>query len=57
MRKTKFKVAYRSMPDNITLCSYSGKELMEMFNAAGDCPDNVIFSKEWFDSSILNCSK
>ena len=57
MPDKKFKVAYRSMPNEVTLCGYSGKELMEMFNQAGECPDNVIFSKEWLDSGILNCSK
>ena len=50
-----FKVAYRNLPDEKTLCGYTGRELMEMFKAAcdGNYPDNVYFSKEWSDSGIL----
>lgn len=53
MPEKQFKVAYRSMPDEVTLCGYSGRELMEMFNQAGEVPENVVFSKEWHDSGIL----
>ena len=52
-----FKVAYRSRPDEVTLCGYSGKQLMAMFAEAakkhGDYPDNIWFSKEWADSGLL----
>ena len=48
-----FKVAYRSLPDEVTLCGYSGRELQEMFNDAGERPDNVWFSEEWASSGIL----
>lgn len=53
-----FKVAYRSAPNERTLCGYSGAELMGMFREAakkmGGYPDNVWFSKEWADSCILD---
>lgn len=46
-----FKVAYRNLPDEVTLCGYSGRELMDMFRKAGDLyggiPNNVHFSEEW----------
>ena len=48
-----FKVAYR----NTTTASYNGYtglEMIEMFNAAGAIPSNVIFSKEWVDTGKLN---
>lgn len=52
-----FKVAYRSLPNEVTLCGYSGEQLMEMFKAAagryGGYPDNIWFSEEWANSGIL----
>lgn len=52
-----FKVAYRSRPDEVTLCGYSGKELMAMFKEAaasyGGYPDNIWFSQEWADTGLL----
>ena len=45
----KFKVAYRNNPDEVTLCGYTGRDLMNCFFAAsdgGNYPDNVYFSKE-----------
>lgn len=52
-----FKVAYRSQPDEVTLCGYSGKQLMLMFKMAarlvGGYPDNIWFSEEWASSGIL----
>lgn len=52
-----FKVAYRSRPNEVTLCGYSGKQLMLMFKMAarlvGGYPDNVWFSEEWASSGIL----
>ena len=47
-----FKIAYRNQLDERTLCGYNGKELMDMFKAAAPYPDNVVFSKEWFDNGI-----
>ena len=51
----KFKVAYRNQPDEVTLCGYSGRELMSLFKAAcnGNYPDNVYFSEEWANSGLL----
>lgn len=52
-----FKVAYRSAPNERTLCGYSGSELMAMFRQAamivGDYPDNIWFSQEWDESGLL----
>lgn len=52
-----FKVAYRSAPNEVTLCGYSGSELMSMFKEAaaalGDYPDNMWFSEEWANSGCL----
>lgn len=53
---SQFKVAYRSQPDEVTLCGYSGEQLMSFFKAAKgkfDYPDNLWFSKEWADSKLL----
>ena len=51
----KFKVAYRNQPDEVTLCGYSGWELMSLFKTAcnGNYPDNVYFSEEWANSGLL----
>ncbi len=51
----KFKVAYRNQPDEVTLCGYSGRELMSMFKKAcdGKYPDNIYFSEEWANSGLL----
>lgn len=48
-----FKVAYRNTTKK-SLNGYTGLEMIEMFNAAGTIPSNVIFSKEWFDTGKLN---
>lgn len=51
----KFKVAYRNQPDEVTLCGYSGREMMSCFKNAccGNYPENVYFSEEWGDSGCL----
>lgn len=49
----KFKVAYRNQPDEVTLCGYAGRDLMWMFKAAGEYPDNLYFSEEWANSNLL----
>ena len=51
----KFKVAYRNQPDEVTLCGYSGREMMSCFKNAcrGDYPENVYFSEEWGASGCL----
>lgn len=48
-----FKVAYRNTTET-TLNGYTGLEMIEMFNKAGEIPSNVIFSKEWVDTGKLN---
>ena len=48
-----FKVAYRNTTQR-SLNGYTGLEMIEMFNAAGTIPSNVVFSKEWFDTGKLN---
>lgn len=51
----KFKVAYRNYPEEVTLCGYSGRDLMSMFKEAcdGNYPDNIYFSEEWIKSGLL----
>jgi hypothetical protein len=44
-----FKVAYRNVTE-VSLNGYTGLEMIEMFNAAGEKPSNVLFSKEWVDT-------
>jgi nucleoside-triphosphatase THEP1 len=48
-----FKVAYRNTTDK-SLNGYTGLEMIEMFNNAGQIPSNIVFSKEWFDTGKLN---
>ena len=51
----KFCIAYRSQVDEVTLCGYSGGQLMSMFKeAAGEegYPENVWFSEEWTNNGI-----
>ena len=47
-----FKIAYRNT-DKPSLNGYTGFEMIDMFNEAGPIPENIIFSKEWFDSGKL----
>lgn len=51
----KFKIAYRNKPEEVTLCGYAGRELMELFRKAcdGKYPDNIYFSEEWANSGLL----
>jgi len=53
----KFCVAYRNQPNEVTLCGYSGKELMSIFKEAaelnGGYPENIYFSEEWVNSGLL----
>lgn len=42
----KFCVAYRNT-DRASLNGYTGLEMIDMFNAAGTAPSNVVFSEEW----------
>lgn len=49
MPEKKFKVAYRNTANERTLCGYTGKQLCDCFLSAGVVPNNVYFSKEWYD--------
>jgi len=48
-----FKIAYRNTTQT-SLNGYTGIEMIDMFNKAGEIPLNIIFSKEWFDTGRLN---
>lgn len=56
MPDKQFKVAFRNALDEVTLNGYSGSEMIDMFNAAGPIPSNVLFSKEWHDTGRLDYS-
>jgi hypothetical protein len=43
-----FKVAYRNV-EKPSLNGYTGIEMIKMFENAGDIPENIWFSKEWYD--------
>lgn len=47
-----FKVAYRNT-DSASLNGYTGYEMINMFNKAGEAPENVQFSSEWFKTGRL----
>lgn len=53
-----YKVAYRNQPDEVTLCGYSGQDLMDCFydvaTRYGGYPDNLYFSEEWVNSGRLD---
>lgn len=49
----KFMIAYRNTHEK-SLNGYTGLEMMEMFKNAGNIPENIIISKEWFDTGKLN---
>ena len=53
----KFCIAYRNQPNEVTLCGYAGRQLMDMFKVAaneiGGYPDNIYFSEEWVNSGCL----
>jgi hypothetical protein len=48
-----FKVAYRNT-DKVSLNGYTGIEMIEMFNEAGEIPFNIMFSQEWNSTRLLN---
>ena len=51
-----FCVAYRNT-DRRSLNGYTGYEMMDMFAAAGDIPQNVAFSEEWARSGRLRIAE
>ena len=48
MPDKRFMVAYRNQPDQRTLCGYTGAQMMKCFLSAGEIPDNIWFSEEWY---------
>ena len=46
MPDKKFKIAYYNGADTVTLCGYTGLEMVQMF-LAHPVPDNVYFSSAW----------
>jgi hypothetical protein len=48
-----FKVAYRNTTQT-SLNGYSGIEMIEMFKAAGEIPENIVFSREWVETGLFN---
>ncbi len=48
-----FKIAYRNT-NKYSLNGYTGYEMIDMFNKAGDIPNNIIPSKEWYDTNKWN---
>lgn len=40
----------------LSLNGYLGEEMLEMFNQAGPKPSNIVFSKEWVDTNLINPS-
>jgi hypothetical protein len=54
----KFKVAYRNLPFEATICGYTGQEMINMFKKASEdfgneIPNNVWFSKEWVSTGLF----
>lgn len=43
-----FKIAYRNVFEK-SLNGYTGVEMMQMFDAAGEIPLNIWFSREWWE--------
>ena len=52
-----FKIGYKEDLFGYSLNAYLHGEMIEMFNAAGEIPSNIIFSKEWVDTGKINWSK
>ena len=48
----KYKIAYTNTIEK-SLNGYSGLEMIEMFNLAGETPNNIIFSEEWKNTGKL----
>jgi len=47
-----FKVAYRNTTQ-LSLNGYTGLEMIDLFNEAGNIPSNVMFSEEWINTGKL----
>ena len=50
MPEKRFMVAYRNQPNVKTLCGYTGKQMINCFLSAGEIPDNIWFSEEWYNA-------
>ena len=48
-----FKIAYQHT-NSASLNGYTGKELAEMFKAAGEIPNNIQFSDKWIEAGYFN---
>ena len=51
-----YKIAYRN-PSKESLNGYLESDLIDMYVEAGSIPKNIIFSKEWVDTGMLNITK
>lgn len=51
-----FKVAFRNI-NEASLNGYTGLQMIDMFNKAGEIPSNVIFSREWGNTGKLNITE
>ena len=50
MPEKRFMVAYRNQPNVRTLCGYTGSQMMKCFLSAGEIPENIWFSEEWYNA-------
>lgn len=50
-----FKIAYRNTTVG-SLNGYTGLQMIDMFNDAGERPNNIVFSKEWVDTGKIKQS-
>ena len=41
---------YRNLPNVKTLCGYTGAQMINCFLSAGEIPDNIWFSEEWYNT-------
>jgi hypothetical protein len=48
----KFMIAYRNTKEK-SLNGYTGYEMINMFCKAGKIPENIIISKEWYDTKLM----
>ena len=48
-----FLVAYRNT-EEASLNGYTGNEMIQMFISAAPIPENIVFSKEWYETGLMN---
>ena len=56
MPEKQFKIAYRNTHTR-SLNGYTGIEMICLFILAGSIPNNIIFSKEWWETNFFKYSK